>query len=55
VDEHAPVELVIERTEVRQPERPDHQAGRRGAACRQRNAVLRAELTDVMREEQQIG
>ena len=54
VDEHPPVQLVVERAQVRQTQRPDHQAGGGRAARAQRNLVLSAELANLVREQQQV-
>src|SRR5262249_6517724 len=54
VDEHAPVQAVLQRAQIRQAKRPYHEAGRRRAARRQRNGVLLTELSDLVREQQQV-
>ena len=54
VDEDPPIQVVVQRAQIRQAKRPDNQAGRRGTARGQRNAVLRTELANLVGEQQQL-
>ena len=53
--EHPPVESIVQWTQVSEPQRPDHQARRGGAARGQGNLALRAEAADLVREQHQVG